>query len=163
MQTPPRNLQAGFTLVEVLVTIIVLAIGVLGLAGLQLASMRSNHSAFLRTQATLAANDLIDRMRINPADYAGKTLNTKAKSGVAGFDHWAASVAAMLPAPNAGELGKVDCSGNNGCPVGHCEVIISWDDSRGEIYQERGAPMAVTARDAVALQFQVCTRLPTRL
>ena len=56
----------GFTLVEILITVLILSIGLLGLAGLQVSSMKNNHSAYLRTQATLMAYDIIDRMRANP-------------------------------------------------------------------------------------------------
>lgn len=61
----PLKPQQGFTLVEVLVAIVVLSIGLLGLAGLQATGLRNNHSAYLRTQATLQAYDIIDRMRAN--------------------------------------------------------------------------------------------------
>ena len=57
--------QSGFALVEVLVAVIVLAIGLLGLAGLHASGFRDNHGAFVRTQATYAVNDLADRMRAN--------------------------------------------------------------------------------------------------
>ena len=55
----------GFTLLEVLVAMIVLSVGLLGLSGLQTTSLRNNHSAFLRSQATLVTHDVIDRMRAN--------------------------------------------------------------------------------------------------
>ncbi|MGH8551522.1 MAG: type IV pilus modification protein PilV [Methylococcales bacterium] len=55
----------GFTLVEVLVAVFVLALGLLGLSGLQVASLQNNHSAYLRSQATLLAYDMADRMRAN--------------------------------------------------------------------------------------------------
>jgi type IV pilus assembly protein PilV len=55
----------GFTLIEVLVAVLVLSVGLLGLAGLQATSLRSNHSAYLRTQALILTYDLIDRMRAN--------------------------------------------------------------------------------------------------
>lgn len=55
----------GFTLLEVLVALVVLSIGLLGLSGLQTSSLRNNHSAFLRSQATVVSNDIIDRMRAN--------------------------------------------------------------------------------------------------
>ncbi|MDJ0738171.1 MAG: type IV pilus modification protein PilV [Gammaproteobacteria bacterium] len=60
-----QHRQGGFTLLEVLVALIVLSIGLLGLSGLQTTGLRSNHSAFLRSQATLATTDIIDRMRAN--------------------------------------------------------------------------------------------------
>lgn len=58
--------HSGFTLVEILVTVLILSIGLLGLAGLQVRSMKGNHNAYLRTQATILAYDIIDRMRANP-------------------------------------------------------------------------------------------------
>lgn len=56
---------SGFTLIEVLVAIVVLAIGLLGLAGLQPAILRNNHTAYLRSQATHLAYVMTDRMRAN--------------------------------------------------------------------------------------------------
>ncbi|WP_126456347.1 type IV pilus modification protein PilV [Sulfuriflexus mobilis] len=55
----------GFSLVEVLVAVFVLAIGLLGLAGLQAKSLQFNYSAYQRSQATMLAYDIIDRMRAN--------------------------------------------------------------------------------------------------
>jgi type IV pilus assembly protein PilV len=55
----------GLTLVEILVALLVLSIGLLGLAGLQTASLRFNTSAYFRTQATALAYSLADRMRAN--------------------------------------------------------------------------------------------------
>lgn len=60
-----RLVPGGFTLLEVLVALIVLSVGLLGLSGLQTTSLRNNHSAFLRSQATLVTHDIIDRMRAN--------------------------------------------------------------------------------------------------
>jgi type IV pilus assembly protein PilV len=59
------NKNAGFTLVEVLIAMLVLAIGLLGLAALQINSLRNNQSAYNRTQATLLAYEMADRMRTN--------------------------------------------------------------------------------------------------
>lgn len=67
--------QSGFTLLEILVAVLVLAIGLLGLAGLQTFGLHSNHSAKLRTQATLLAYDMTDRMRANRAGYEGGFYN----------------------------------------------------------------------------------------
>lgn len=61
------NRQTGASLIEVLVATVVVSVGLVGLAGLQTLSMKSNHSAYLRTQATLFAYDMVDRMRANLA------------------------------------------------------------------------------------------------
>lgn len=58
--------QHGFTLVEVLIALVILGVGLLGLAGLQTASLRAGDDAYLRTQASIYAYNLIDRMRANP-------------------------------------------------------------------------------------------------
>ncbi len=55
----------GFTLLEVLIAMVVLSVGLLGLAGLQATSLKNNHDAYLRTIATLQAYDMADRMRAN--------------------------------------------------------------------------------------------------
>lgn len=53
---------SGFTLIEVLVALVVLSIGLLGVAGLQLRSLQSSHASYERTVVTLQAHDLVERM-----------------------------------------------------------------------------------------------------
>ncbi len=57
----------GITLLEVLVALVILSVGMLGLAGLQAAGLSANGDAEQRTQAALVTNDMIERMRANPA------------------------------------------------------------------------------------------------
>ena len=57
--------SAGFTLIEVLVALIIVSIGLLGLAGLQATSVRFNQQAYLRSQAVQQAYDMADRIRAN--------------------------------------------------------------------------------------------------
>lgn len=61
----PRKKMAGLTMIEILVTLIILAIGLLGMAALQLTGIRSANSSTYRTQATLLADDMAERMRAN--------------------------------------------------------------------------------------------------
>jgi type IV pilus assembly protein PilV len=56
--------ECGFTLLEALIALLVLAIGLLGLAGLQVRGLSYNHDAFVRSQASFMAYDLMERMRI---------------------------------------------------------------------------------------------------
>lgn len=70
--------QTGFTLLEVLVTAVILAVGLLGLAGLQVFGLRNNHNAYMRSQANLLAYDMIDRMRANRGGFANGSYNNPA-------------------------------------------------------------------------------------
>jgi len=74
IQHPKITPHRGFTLLEVLIAIVVLSIGLLGLAGLQAAGLRSNNGAYMRTMATQQTYDMADRIRANPAGiYVGTT------------------------------------------------------------------------------------------
>jgi type IV pilus assembly protein PilV len=89
--------QSGFTLIEVLVAVVVLSIGLLGLAGLQAMGLRNSHSAYLRSQATLQAYDMMDRMRANMSgffDANGNYINP-------------------APVENTNCLGTAGCSSND--------------------------------------------------
>ncbi|HNJ73599.1 MAG TPA: type IV pilus modification protein PilV, partial [Pseudomonadales bacterium] len=61
---PPPHIR-GFTLIELLVALLVLGVALLGLAGLQSVAVQENRTALLRTQATVAAQEMLDRMRAN--------------------------------------------------------------------------------------------------
>ena len=87
MNTPkltrrPRPTQSGLTLIEVLVTVVILAVGLLGMAAMQLSGIRGANGANYRTQATIYANDLAERMRANPdglyTDHAFLNVDTSA-------------------------------------------------------------------------------------
>lgn len=125
------NRQNGFTLIEILVAVLILSLGLLGLAGLQAASIRSNHSAYLRSQATQLAYDMADRMRANIVGFDkglydnATPVNTPSCVASAGcsdaamaqFDvfWWTDAVATLLPA-GAGVVCR-DTSPNDGTPL----------------------------------------------
>lgn len=64
------NRNRGFTLLETLIAVIVLAIGLLGLAGLQAVALRTNTASLQRSQVSDLAYDMIDRMRVNRTEAA---------------------------------------------------------------------------------------------
>ncbi len=61
----PGSDNKGFTLIEVLVAALVLAIGILGIASVILTGLKSDKSAYYRSQASAIAYDIADRMRLN--------------------------------------------------------------------------------------------------
>ncbi len=75
------TLMHGFSMVEVLVALVVLAIGLLGLAGLQATGLRYSGNSALRSQALILSQDIVERMRANPTgvaanNYTASTLPT---------------------------------------------------------------------------------------
>ena len=65
---------SGFSLVELLVTMIIVSVGVLGVASLQIRSLQQNREAFFRAEASYLANGMMDRIRANPQAVYGLTI-----------------------------------------------------------------------------------------
>lgn len=116
------------TLIEVLVAVLILSIGLLGLAGLQTLSLRSNHSAYLRSQATILAYDIADRMRANRQSALSGWYNIELEeaassdTSIAATDlkEWKAALSTVLPAGD-GSITVND---------GNVTIIVAWDDER---------------------------------
>jgi len=66
-----KKKQNGFSMIEVLVSLIVIGVGLLGLSGLQIASVKGTNNAHSRNIATNLAMDLSERMRANPLGVDG--------------------------------------------------------------------------------------------
>jgi type IV pilus assembly protein PilV len=133
------NKQQGFTLLEVLIALLILSIGLLGLAALQTTGLRSNEMASMRTNSTMLAYDISDRMRANPqgitdGDYvidSGPVTGTAdciagdcTTSQLATFDllQWKAAIA-VLPG------GQGDITQTAGPPLVHT-ITVRWDENR---------------------------------
>ncbi len=129
---PEARQQAGAGLIEVMVALVVLAIGLLGIAGLQLVSLQNNHSAALRSQAVTLGYDALDRMRANrdAANLGDYTTDfpdaAPAGTAVAEQDlqEWKLMLAA-LPS-GAGAISSAVVGGRV-----LFTVTVQWDDSRG--------------------------------
>jgi len=70
-----KQKQHGFSMVEVLIAAFVLAVGLLGLASLQVQGLQFNFSAYQRSQANILAYDILDRMRANPTQVMASSYN----------------------------------------------------------------------------------------
>lgn len=91
------NRNNGFTLMEVLVALAVLSIGLLGMAGMQLFSMKSSHNAYLQSQATFFAYDLIDKMRANPVGFNNGNYDTTISAIPGSFTNCQTNTATCTP------------------------------------------------------------------
>lgn len=60
------NRDRGFSLLEVLVALLILSVGLLGIAGLQTVSLKFNHQSYERTQATVLISEMIEKIMANP-------------------------------------------------------------------------------------------------
>lgn len=130
--------QDGFSLLEVLVAIVVLALGLLGLAGLQITSLQGGHGAYLRAQAALLAYDMGDRIRANQADIDGYAhasgaapacVDEPSTAGSVAEDDladWLNSLACLLPGGNGSVA--IDLSGDTDIVT----ISIVWADRQGD-------------------------------
>ena len=65
MTVKQHQLSTGFTLLEILIAMLIVSIGLLGVATLQIRGQQFNQVSYFRTQATFLAYDLMDRIRVN--------------------------------------------------------------------------------------------------
>lgn len=140
-----RRAQHGFTIVEALVALVVLAVGMLGIASLYVTTLRASGSATSRMQAINLAGDLGDRIRANrtagtayaaaaPATPPGciGTGVTCTATDMAAYDLavWQAAIQQALPGAPAG---VVDV--NTGTNPTTYEIRVSWVEA-GETVQQ---------------------------
>ena len=107
-----KDKNSGVSLIEVLVTVLILATSLLAIAALQTRSLDYNHSAYLRSQANIMAYDMLDQMRIN-SPVTGAVVEPGESDR--------AAMVASLP----GGVANVDCDGRV------CTVTITWAEQDG--------------------------------
>jgi len=81
--------QAGFSLVEVLIALVIMSVGMLGIAGLYVESMQAGRTSIFRHNAVTLAGDVADRIRANPragAAYEGDGLDEGCVGGTTDCD-----------------------------------------------------------------------------
>ena len=124
-----RRGQRGVGIIEILVAVLVLSIGLLGLAGLQMRTLRNNESALERGVAVFETHAIADAMRadrVNAMSHAFDiALTASAPTGSTFHEKvllaWRTNLASAL---GAGATGSVACNGTI------CTIIVRWDDSR---------------------------------
>ena len=120
-----KRWQSGMSMIEVLVALIILALGALGIAALQTRALKGNESSLQRSQAVMAGTYMLEAMR------ADSTLRSHARTCVSGggdtFNQWIADIGRSV-GPNT--CGQVACAANVRGTL--CTVTIEWNDSRAK-------------------------------
>lgn len=151
MTSAQRSRSYGFSLVEVLVALVILSIGLLGLAAMQASALSSTHGSQLESMVAIQARSLADAMSANPDYWAitsptftvsgtaaapvlgsnaptppsGGCLNTicTVPADMAGYDlqQWAKQLLTQVP----GATATITCTAS--APVG-CKITINWTE-----------------------------------
>lgn len=121
--------QAGVSLLEVLIAVLVLSLGLLGLAGLQMSALRNNQSSMERSMAVVESYSIADAMRVDRTNAVNGAFNVAIDGAPAGGSFagnelvkWRARLIQLL-GPAA--TGSVACNGAN------CTITVQWNDTRG--------------------------------
>lgn len=127
----PRRM-AGVSLIEVLVSVVVLGIGLLGIAAMQSVAMRSGQSSLESSQAVMQTTSITEAMRSNWANAAQYNLGAMTCAAPAGGTLAQNDVASWIDAlkTTIGTPGDATTCGQiTNCPDA-CVITVQWDDSR---------------------------------
>ena len=130
-----RRKVSGFTLIEVLIAMVILSVGMLGIAGLYVHSMQAGRTSILRHNAVTLAGDIADRIRANPRAgpaYALAGANNNCVDG--GVDCTLGQMAANdiflwdQQAANTMPNGAVNIVFNNGVVPPTYQITVAWTE-----------------------------------
>lgn len=137
MGRPMVARQSGVGLIEVLVAVLILSIGFVGIAALQVRSLSMNNSSMTRSVATMDTYSILDAMRadlINAQSGAyNGTVTANACPTTTGslantqLTQWCNQLAAGLGA-SASTTGNINCTGS----LGACKITVTYDDSKSK-------------------------------
>ncbi|MGM0988535.1 MAG: type IV pilus modification protein PilV [Pseudomonadota bacterium] len=126
MKRKRHRRQQGFTLIEALVALLVLSIGLLGVAAMQLKSLQGAHAAYQRSIASLAAQDAQERLWARMAEAGDTTCPAWSDAKDLGEESWHDSWKGYLPGLEQEAVTPA------GAPNENCEfdITVKWSDSR---------------------------------
>lgn len=140
MRTSSKNAHAGFGLVESLVALVVISVGMIGIAALYGQGLSASRTALYRTIAVNLASDMADRIRVNRlggASYGGAAANNNCGAGggtncttaqMAAHDVWAWQAQVVAQLPNG--VGLVQYAGT--LPPTYT-ISVDWQEVGGDI------------------------------
>ncbi|MEJ2788826.1 type IV pilus modification protein PilV [Pseudoxanthomonas sp. CCNWLW251] len=129
----------GVSLVEVLVSVVVLSIGLLGVAAMQSVALRGGQSSLESSQAVMQTTAIIEAMRANSAaaaDYNMAMTCAVPGGGTLAQNDRRAWIASLKATIGSGNADTTTCGAIAGCPAA-CVITVQWDDSRARGGQTR--------------------------
>lgn len=154
-----RRHETGFSLIEVMIALLVLAIGILGAGALQTVGLQTTQGAYLRSQGIILASDIVDRMRANrkalaayvvatgavtvtdiPSCWIAAGGCTPAEIANADLSRWKNSLTNTLP----NGVGQIASNGGD-----NYTVTVTWDENEWAGAARGNTPQSVTLNVAV--------------
>lgn len=127
---PTIRAQRGVGIIEVLIALLILSIGLLGMAALQVRTMRNNESALERSMAVAETHAIADAMRADRTNAINGLFDIALDDAAPGGSTFRETVLAAWRANLENALGE-DATGSVDCNGSLCEIVIQWNDSRG--------------------------------
>lgn len=141
--------MAGASLLEVLISVLILGVGMLGIAAMQATALRNSHSSLEQSQAVIQTYAILDAMRAD-RDVAlggGYDLALTCDVPAAGGGLASAELRRWVQELKAG-LGESACGGV-ACDANGCAVSVQWDDSRASEAGEGAVVAGATERQTI--------------
>lgn len=128
LQTPHQ--QRGMSMLEVLVAFIILAVGLLGLAGLQANALKNNQSSLQRSQAIMLSYSILDAIRADRANAASYSMTTT-DTAPSGSSLISSTQGTWINNLKTALGDSSSTKGGIACDASTCTITITWDDTRG--------------------------------
>lgn len=140
--------QRGASLLEVLISVLILGIGMLGIAALQATALRNSQSSLEQSQAVIHTYAILDAMRVNREEavagaYDGDFCEVPAAAGdlvTADHSRW---MQALTDSLGVGSCGTIQCNGDD------CTITVEWNDSRASEAGDDGVVAGLAERQTV--------------
>ncbi|ALR00917.1 type IV pilus modification protein PilV [Xylella fastidiosa] len=132
MSIASKKAIAGISLIEVLISVFILAVGMLGIAAMQVMALRNNDSALQRSHAVIQSYAILEAMRANRSEAIKGSYNTNGMvctapqaNSLVDVDRrdWISNLKAAL-GDSEHTCGSISCDANA------CTIQVQWDESR---------------------------------
>ena len=152
-----RRRQRGASLLEVLISVLILGIGMLGIAALQATALRNSQSSLEQSQAVIQNYAIIDAIRVNREQAGDYNLTVASGCDVppggggladADLQRWVGSLKGALGNSACGGVSCVAVAGGSG-NAEDCTITVRWNDSRASEGGADGVTTGLEERETI--------------